>query len=96
MRRLHLAHFGSYAQDGQHWDALLTHLNEEAEWVRERLARGTAPAQLEEPFTEWVLEQVESSVPGLAAAYRFASPPAMNVMGLARYWARQEEKREEH
>ena len=96
VRRLHLAHFGSYAQDGQHWDALLTHLNEEAEWVRERLARGTAPAQLEEPFTEWVLEQVESSVPGLPAAYRFASPPAMNVMGLARYWAKQEKKREEH
>ncbi|GHG00572.1 MBL fold hydrolase [Deinococcus piscis] len=90
VRRLHLAHFGTYAQDAEHWDALLAHLAEEAEWMRERLAQGKDPAELYEPFTEWVLEQVESSVPGLAAAYRFASPPAMNVMGLARYWAKQQ------
>lgn len=88
-RRLHLAHFGSYAQEAAHWDALLDHLEREADWVRERLPRVSDVAELYEPFTEWVLEQVEHSVPGLSAAYRFASPPAMNVMGLARYWTRQ-------
>lgn len=88
-KRLHLAHFGSYPQETAHWDALLENLEREAEWVRVRLPQVRDVAELYEPFTEWVLEQVNSSAAGLADAYRFASPPAMNVMGLARYWTRQ-------
>ncbi|WP_261663178.1 MBL fold metallo-hydrolase [Deinococcus sp. Marseille-Q6407] len=92
VRRLHLAHFGSYPQAPEHWDALLDNLEREAEWMREQLQQGREPGELYEPFTEWVLDEIDRSVPGLSAAYRFASPPAMNVMGLARYWTRRWKK----
>lgn len=95
VRRLHLAHFGTYAQGTDHWDPLLENLEREAKWMQERLPQVADPAELYEPFTEWVLEQVEAGAPGLGAAYRFASPPAMNVMGLAHYWQKQWKKQKE-
>lgn len=87
-RTLHLAHFGSYPQEAQHWDGLLEKMDLDAGWVREGLEAGRGFESISAEVTERLLDELGQEGADLPARYEFACPPWMSVQGLMRYWTR--------
>nr|WP_221269587.1 MBL fold metallo-hydrolase [Deinococcus budaensis] len=87
-RRLHLAHFGGYAQTQAHWDGLLARMEQDAERVRAGLEAGEALEAVTGRFTDELWTELRAEGADLPDRYGFACPPWMSVQGLARYWQR--------
>jgi glyoxylase-like metal-dependent hydrolase (beta-lactamase superfamily II) len=84
--RLHLTHFGTYANTPDYWDALLANMALDAERVRAELE--TDPDHLAEHFTAAVERDLAAESPDLVGRFDFACPPWMSAQGLVRYWTR--------
>lgn len=84
--RLHLTHFGTYADTPAHWDALLANMALDAERVRSGMQ--SDPEHLTEHFTAAVERDLVAESPDLVGRFNFACPPWMSAQGLARYWTK--------
>ncbi|WP_424949234.1 MBL fold metallo-hydrolase [Deinococcus sp.] len=86
---LHLTHFGSYAQDQGHWDALELNMAHDAGVVMDALDAGLDVQATTEVFTGSLHRALAAEGPELPERFALACPPWMSVQGLARYWKRQ-------
>lgn len=84
--RLHLTHYGTYANTPEYWEALLANMALDAERVRAILQ--TDPEHLAEHFTEEVERDLAAESPDLVGRFDFACPPWMSAQGLTRYWTK--------
>ena len=91
-RQIHLPHFGSYALEARAWDALLGHLDHDAEFVRERLEGGAPYEAIVEEYTARLMEEIATEGADLPSRFEFACPPWMSVQGMIRYWQRRSAK----
>ncbi|THF89011.1 MBL fold metallo-hydrolase [Deinococcus sp. KSM4-11] len=88
VERLHLAHFGTHAQEPAHWDGLLATMDIDAGRVRAGLDAGQDFETISAAFSATLMAELAAEGPDLPARYDFACPPWMSVQGLMRYWQR--------
>ena len=85
---LHLTHFGSYAQDAAHWDALERNMAFDAGVVGRSLDAGHDMQAVTDEFTEALRQALAAEGSELPHRFALACPPWMSVQGLARHWKR--------
>ena len=85
---IHLTHFGSYAQDAAHWDALERNMAADAGVVGRSLEAGREIQAVTDDYTEALRLALAEEGPELPERFALACPPWMSVQGLARYWKR--------
>ena len=85
---IHLTHFGSYAQDAAHWDALERNMAADAGVVGRSLEAGREMGAVTDEYTEALRLALAAEGPELPERFALACPPWMSVQGLARYWKR--------
>ncbi len=85
---IHLTHFGSYAQDAAHWDALERNMVADAGVVERSLEAGREIQAVTDEYTEALRMALAAEGPELPERFALACPPWMSVQGLARYWKR--------
>ena len=85
---IHLTHFGSYAQDAAHWDALERNMVADAGVVGRSLEAGHEMGAVTDDYTEALRVALAAEGPELPERFALACPPWMSVQGLARYWKR--------
>ena len=85
---LYLTHYGVVEDVDQHLTELEERLHRYAAWVKERLDEGEEKAEMLAPFVRYVEEEYKKV--GVSredlVRYHTATPPALAVSGLIRYW----------
>ncbi|MFC6592534.1 MBL fold metallo-hydrolase [Deinococcus lacus] len=83
VRWIHLAHFGTYAQEAAHWDGLMDSLHRASEIVGRGLEAGASQEDMTRHLTEALYAGLDA---GLVARLEATNPAWMNVQGLTRAW----------
>ena len=88
LSRIYPTHFGCVQGVREHLEALVSHLNQAAEFVRKRMRAGAERCEIIEHFVRWNCERaLENGVPGEQFVwFETANPLDMSVDGIMRYW----------
>ncbi len=88
LSRIYPTHFGCVQGVREHLEALVSHLNQAAEFVRKRMRAGAERREIIKDFVGWNRERaLENGVRGEKFAWiETANPLDMSVDGIMRYW----------
>lgn len=87
-KTLHLAHFGSYPNEGAHWDGLLDTMQLDAGRIKAGMDAGKDFGKISQEYSLILMEELRAQGADLPERYDFACPPWMSVQGLMRYWTK--------
>ena len=93
LTRIYLTHFGYVEDVGEHLEALVSHVNEAAEFVRRCMVEGLGRREIINDFASWIRQRaLDIGMPAeQLLQLETANPVDISVDGIMRFWQKKME-----